>query len=74
MKHFRTLCASVLLTLALTVPVCAGNITTGVAQPPPPGPAPNGNITTGRPENSSSIGEIAAQLLQFIAVHHVALY
>jgi hypothetical protein len=64
MKHFRTLSASVLLTLALTVPVCAGNITTGVADPPPP---TNGNITTGRPEKSSSIGEIAAQLLQLIA-------
>ena len=74
MKHFRTLCASVLLTLALTVPVCAGNITTGTVQPPPPAPAPNGNITTGRPENSGSIREIAAQLLQFIAVELVTLY
>jgi hypothetical protein len=74
MKQFRTLSASVLLTLVLTVPVCAGNITTAIAEPPPPGPAPNGNITTMRPENSSSIREIAAQLLQLIAVHHLALY
>ena len=74
MKHFRTLCVSVLLTLALTVPVCAGNITTFVSQPLPPGPAPNGNITTMRPENNSSIREIAAQLLQFIAVDLVTLY
>ncbi|MCM3872435.1 MAG: hypothetical protein ND895_17260 [Pyrinomonadaceae bacterium] len=74
MKHLRTLCASVLLTAAFTVPVCAGNITTGVVQPPPPGSSPNGNITTGKPENSRSLREIAAQLLQFIAVHQVNLY
>jgi hypothetical protein len=74
MKHFRTLCASVLLTLAFTVPVCAGNITTGNLEPPPPGPLANGNITTERPENSGSIREIPAQLLQFIAVYLVSLY
>ena len=74
MKHFRTLCATVLLTVAFTVPVCAGNITTGVAGPAIPSSPPKGNITTGRPESSLSFTEIAAQLLQFIAAHHVALY
>ena len=74
MKHFRSLSASVLLTIALTVPVCAGNITTGVVQPPPPGPGQNGNISTMRPENSGSIGEITARLLRFIAVDLVTLY
>ena len=74
MKHFRTLCASVLLTVALAFPVCAGNITTGKPQPPRPGSPPNGNITTAGLENSGALREIAAQLLQFIAVHHVILY
>jgi len=73
MKHFRTLCASVLLIVAFTVTAYAGNITTFTAQPLPK-PAPNGNITTFQLENSSSQGEIEAQVLQFIAVHHVSLY
>ena len=74
MKHFRILCASVLLTVAFTVPVCAGNITTGHADPPPPSSSPHGNITTGRPENGNSLRDLAVQLLQFIAVYHVTLY
>jgi hypothetical protein len=74
MKHFRTLSASVVLTVAFTVPVYAGNITTGSAQTPRPRPPRNGNITTGRPANIGSLREMAAQLLQYIAVHHVTLY
>jgi hypothetical protein len=69
MKHFRTLSASVLLTVALALPVCAGNITTAKPEPPRSSSPPNGNITTARLESSHALREIAAQLLQFIAVH-----
>jgi hypothetical protein len=71
MKQFRTFCAGVLLTIAFTVPVAAGNITTAGATIPNP---PKGNITTASLESGLSFRELAAQLLQLIAVHQVALY
>jgi hypothetical protein len=74
MKNFRTLCASVLMLVAFSVPVCAGNITTGRPETPRHGAPPKGNITTGRLENSGSLREVATQLLHLIAVHHVNLY
>lgn len=53
MRHLRTLCAAVVLTLALTPPALAGNIHTGVASPPPP--ATQGNISTGSPSTQGTI-------------------
>lgn len=54
MKNLRQLCAAVALTLALAAPAAAGNISTGVASPPPP-PATQGNISTGSPSTQGTI-------------------
>lgn len=55
MRNLRTLCAAVVLTLALAAPALAGNISTGVASPQP---ASQGNISTGVTDSPSTQGNI----------------
>ena len=82
MQNLRTLCAAVVLALALAAPAFAGNIHTGVASPPPPpqpasmtvgqtGSEANGTIHTGMAESESepeadTVAEIALTLLQSV--------
>lgn len=79
MKALRRFCAASLLTLALTLPVSAGYISTGVTSPPPP-PAPAsapgdsstsvaGEISTTKSEEATandSVTEIALNLIQSV--------
>jgi hypothetical protein len=59
MKNLRQLCAAVVLTFVLTLSVPAGQITTGITDPPPP-PASttiDGQITTGTAEPMQTGGD-----------------
>ncbi len=77
MKNFQRLCASVVLTLALSLPAFAGDMDCGVAPPPPPAPAsastqggietPRGDMDGGSGSTATagdSIMEAALRLLQ----------
>lgn len=72
MKTLRTLCAAVVLTLALTTAAFAGVISTPVAPPPPSettSATTEGNISTMSVESeeaagSNSVTETALNLLQ----------
>lgn len=56
MRNLRTLCAAVVLMLALTAPAFAGTMATGVTQPQP---APQGVISTGVTDSPSTQGTMA---------------
>ena len=73
MKALRTLCAAVVLTLALTTAAFAGTIHTMATAPPPPSETTSatteGNISTMSVESeeaagSNSVTETALNLLQ----------
>ena len=74
MRTFWSLCAAVVLSLALAAPTSAGIISTGVAEPPPPTPdsmteerteQTNGTIHTDVAESEpEAVTEIALSLLQ----------
>lgn len=55
MKNLGTLCASVVLALILTTPAFAGDIHTGITNPPP---APQGVISTGVTDSPATQGNI----------------
>ena len=68
MKNLRQICATLALTLALTLPASAGVITTMKTDPPPPSTTTaDGIITTwktGTPADTTT--EIALSLLQSV--------
>ncbi len=55
MRNLRTLCASVVLALVLTTPAFAGDMHTGITNPPP---AQQGNIHTGVTDSPTQQGDI----------------
>lgn len=63
MNNLRQLCAAFSLTLVLTLPAFAGEITTGIATPSPS--ALQGEITTGYTGEISTT-QIAINLLQSV--------
>lgn len=69
MKKFKTFCAAVMLTLLLTLPVFAGEMTTMIVDPPPPPPSSvvtEGQKGTGGSEASDPVTEIVLSLLQSV--------
>ena len=70
MKNLRQFCATLALTLTLTLPAFAdGFITTMKTDPPPPAPtvAADGFISTGKAgEPADTVTEIALSLLQSV--------
>ena len=73
MKNIRHFCAAVTLTLILALHSFAGQIETGITDPPPPSAADGqietgiaGQITTGSSEAVDPVTEIALSLLQSV--------
>jgi hypothetical protein len=71
MKNLTHLCATTALTLALAFSTLAGQISTGVVDPPPPSPstptnATDGQISTGKdnPMAGGSVTNITISVLQ----------
>jgi Spy/CpxP family protein refolding chaperone len=72
MKKLKSLCGAVVLTLLLALPVFAGQMTTTVADPPPP--TADGQMTTtiaGQMQTGSSeavdpVTQVALSLLQSV--------
>lgn len=73
MKKLRTVCAALVLTSVLVLPVFAGEIGTGKTDPPPPPPSAAGEIGTGATDGeigtgvaSDSLARAALSLLQSV--------
>lgn len=68
MKHLKRLCAGLALTLALALPVCAGQIPCGVTDPPPPAvtSGDEAGVTMASDEASEGLAETALTLLQSV--------
>jgi hypothetical protein len=66
MKNSKSLCAAVVLTLVLTLPVFAGEMTTMIADPPPPPTATEGQMQTGDSEAVDPVAQLALNVLQSV--------
>jgi hypothetical protein len=61
MKSLRRFSAITVLTFAFALPAFAGEISTGVTEPPPP-PSVTGQITTGVKGDAQTSGDISTPL------------